>query len=204
LICLYRKAPLQWLIYAGSALLAVAFIRLAVNPAVLEYHQRSGTPILNWYLYTYGLVAAALFAATALVSPEQMILKSKLRPIFATFGTILLFLLLNIEIADYFATGSFVTFDFSGNFARDMTYSIAWSIFALALLLVGVARLAKGVRYAGIGLMLVTVAKLFFHDLSQLDQRYRIGAFIGVAVILMLASFIYQRFLAEPKAAAKT
>ena len=38
--------------------------------------------------------------------------------------------------------------------------------------------------------------KLFFHDLSQLDQLYRIGAFIAVAVIAILASFLYQRFFA--------
>jgi uncharacterized membrane protein len=42
----------------------------------------------------------------------------------------------------------------------------------------------------------ITVVKLFFHDLSQLDQLYRIGAFIAVAVIAILASFLYQRFLA--------
>jgi uncharacterized membrane protein len=44
----------------------------------------------------------------------------------------------------------------------------------------------------------VTVLKLFFHDLSELDQLYRIGAFIAVAVIAILASFLYQRFLAFP------
>ena len=50
-------------------------------------------------------------------------------------GTVLAFLLLNIEIADYFsAPGSTLTFQFSGNFARDMTYSIAWALFALVLL----------------------------------------------------------------------
>jgi len=38
--------------------------------------------------------------------------------------------------------------------------------------------------------------KLFFHDLARLGQLYRIGAFIGVAVIAMLASFAYQRFFA--------
>ena len=35
-----------------------------------------------------------------------------------------------------------------------------------------------------------------FHDLSRLNQLYRIGAFIGVAVVLMVASWLYQRFLA--------
>jgi hypothetical protein len=32
--------------------------------------------------------------------------------------------------------------------------------------------------------------------LAHLEQLYRIGAFIGVAVIAMLASFAYQRFYA--------
>jgi hypothetical protein len=42
------------------------------------------------------------------------------------------------------------------------------------------------------------LVKLFFHDLSQLDQRYRIGALAAVAVIAILASFLYQKFLAAP------
>jgi uncharacterized membrane protein len=42
----------------------------------------------------------------------------------------------------------------------------------------------------------VTILKLFFHDLARLDQLYRIGAFVAVAAIAMLASFAYQRFYA--------
>ena len=55
------------------------------------------------------------------------------------------------------------------------------------------------VRYAGLGLLLITLAKLFLHDLSNLSQLYRIGAFIGVALILIVASFLYQRFLAPSR-----
>lgn len=197
LFWLYRRAPVRWLVYAGFGLLCVSFARLACNPLVLEYHPRSGVPILNWFLYAYGTVAASLLVAARWAGPDQSILQAKIRPVLSALGTVILFLLLNLEIADYFATGSFVAFEFSGNFGRDMTYSLAWSLFALGLLWIGVARLLKPVRYAGIGLMLVTIVKLFFHDLSQLDPRYRIGAFIGVAVILMAASFLYQRFLAD-------
>jgi len=89
-----------------------------------------------------------------------------------------------------------LTFQFSGNFGRDMSYSIAWGLFALLLLIVGIRKKSAPVRYASLGLLGVTVLKLFFHDLSQLDQLYRIGAFIVVAVIAILASFLYQRFLA--------
>ena len=67
---------------------------------------------------------------------------------------------------------------------------------ALALLLVGMHRQLAAVRYAGLGLLVVTLLKLFFHDLAQLDQLYRIGAFIAVAIVLIGSSYLYQRFLA--------
>ncbi len=70
-----------------------------------------------------------------------------------------------------------------------MTYSIAWSLFGLALLLVGMHRQLAPVRYAGLGLFVVTLLKLFLHDLAQLDQLYRIGAFIAVAILLIGASY---------------
>ena len=113
----------------------------------------------------------------------------------AALGLLLLFLLLNIEIADYFSIGPTLTFSFSGNFARDMTYTIAWALFAFALLLAGMRQKTRWVRYAGVALLVATLAKLFLHDLGNLNQLYRIGAFIGVAVILIVASFVYQRFL---------
>ena len=112
-------------------------------------------------------------------------------------GAVLAFLLLNIEIADYFSEpGSTLTFQFSGNFARDMTYSIAWALFALGLLIYGIVRKAAAARYAAMGLLCVTLLKLFFHDLANLNQLYRIGAFMAVAVLLIGASYLYQRFLA--------
>src|SRR5213079_3152152 len=80
-----------------------------------------------------------------------------------------------------------------------MTYSIAWALYAFALLLVGMRKHTRWVRYSGVALLVITLAKLFLHDLSSLNQLYRIGAFIGVAIILIVASFVYQRFLV-PKA----
>jgi uncharacterized membrane protein len=80
-----------------------------------------------------------------------------------------------------------------------MSYSIAWAIFALLLLIVGIRQGLKAVRLAAMGLLGVTILKLFLHDLSQLEQLYRIAAFIIVAIIAMLASFLYQRFVGLPQ-----
>ena len=196
LLWLFHRVPHPGLRLTGVGLLTAAFVRLAFNPAVLEYHPRAATPIFNWYFYAYGIVTVCLFAGMRLLAPPRnLVLKSNVPPILAGFGTVLAFLLLNIEIADYFsAPDSTLTFQFSGNFARDMTYSIAWALFALALLIYGILKKIPAARYAAMGLLCVTLLKLFFHDLVQLDPLYRIGAFIGVAVIAMLASFAYQKF----------
>jgi uncharacterized membrane protein len=196
LLWLFHRVPHPGLRLTGIGLLIAAFVRLAFNPAVLEYHARSATPIFNWYLYTYGIATAALFLGTRLLAPPRhFVLKSNAQAVLGSLGAVLAFLLLNIEIADYFsAPGTTLTFQFSGNFARDMSYSIAWALFALALLVFGILRKTPFARYAAMGLLCITLVKLFFHDLAQLGQLYRIGAFVGVAVIAMLASFAYQKF----------
>jgi uncharacterized membrane protein len=198
LLWLFHRVPHPGLRLTGTGLLFAAFVRLALNPAVLEYHARSATPILNWFLYAYGIVTVCLFAGARLLAPPRnQIYTINAPPILAGLGTVLAFLLLNIEIADYFSPpGSTLTFQFSGDFARDMTYSIAWALFALVLLVIGILRKIPAPRYAALGLLSVTLLKLFFHDLARLNQLYRIGAFFGVAVIAMLASFAYQRFYA--------
>jgi hypothetical protein len=196
---LFHRVPHPGLRLAGVGLLVIVFVRLALNPAVLSYHPRAAFPIFNWYLYTYGIATACLFAAARLLAPPRnRVLGHNVRPLLYALGTVLAFFTVNIEIADYFSTPGVaaLTFQFSGNFARDMSFSIAWALFALLLLIIGIRRRIAATRYAGLALLGITVVKLFFHDLSQLDQLYRIGAFIAVAVIAILASFLYQRFLA--------
>jgi len=199
LLWLFHRVPHPGLRIAGFGLLVAAFARLALNPAVLEYHQRSATPIFNWYLYTYGIATLALFAGTKLLAPPRhLIWKINAQAIIGSLGTVLAFLLMNIEIADYFSlAGSTLTFQFSGNFARDMTYTISWALFALTLLVFGIVKQLAPARYAAMALLCVALLKLFFHDLARLGPLYRIGAFIAVAVIAMLASFAYQRFFSS-------
>jgi len=201
LLWLFHRVPHPGLRLTGVGLLVAAFVRLALNPAVLEYHVRVATPVLNWYLYAYGIVTVALFAGAGLLAPPRnLILEANVQLILAGLGTVLAFLLLNIEIADYFsALGSTMTFQISGNDARDMTYSIGWALFALGVLVVGIMRRLPAARYAAIGLLCVTLLKLFLHDLAHLGPLYRIGAFVSVAVIAMLALFAYFRFLSTEK-----
>ncbi|MEW6665620.1 MAG: DUF2339 domain-containing protein [Thermodesulfobacteriota bacterium] len=196
LLWLFHRVPHNGLRYTGAALLVAAFVRLALNPAVLAYHPREATPILNWYLYAYGIVTICLFIGMRMLSPPNNLIREvNAQPILAGLGTVLAFLLVNIEIADYFSSGVTITFQFSGNFGRDMTYSLAWGFFAFILLMAGIFRRVSWARYAGIALLVVTLTKLFLHDLWRLGGLYRIGSLVGLALVLLPVSFFYQRFL---------
>ena len=121
------------------------------------------------------------------------------RPILYSLGTVLAFLLLNIEIADFFTQPgeTVLTFQFSGHLGRDMTYSIGWALFAFVLLVIGIRKKLAPVRYAGLALLGVALLKVFFHDLANLARLYRVGALVGVAVVAIVASFLYQKFLSQ-------
>lgn len=204
LLWLFHRVPHAGLPLVGVVLLCVAFARLAFNGAVFSYHPRSDTPLLNWYLYTYGIVTVCLFAGARLLAPPRnMVRDFNVLPLLYSLGTLLAFILLNIEIADYFSEGTRTTFELFGGglsrekqLGRDMTYSLAWAAFAFLLLVIGFKQRVIAARRAGMALLSVTLLKLFFHDLWQLGGLYRIGSLIGLAVVLILVSMFYQKFLA--------
>jgi uncharacterized membrane protein len=194
LLWLFRRIPHTGLMAAAIALLATAFARLALNPAVLTYHARGAMPIFNWYLYTYLLCAAALFLAARFTADGDEKAR-RLSGLFAGGGAVLLFLLLNIEIADYYATGPTITFNFNANLAQDLTYTIGWAAFALGLLAAGILLENRQSRIASIVLLTATVAKCFLHDLGRLGGLYRVGSFVGLALCLALVAIVLQKFV---------
>lgn len=204
LLWLFHRVPHPGLPQVGVVLLCVAFARLALNPEVFGYHARSDTPLLNWYLYTYGIVTGCLFAGARLLAPPRNVVRDfNVLPLLYSLGTVLAFILVNIEIADYFSEGTRTTFQLTGGglsrekqLGRDMTYSLAWAAFAFGLLVIGFKRRISAARRAGMALLGVTLLKLFFHDLWHLGGLYRIASLIGMAVVLILVSMFYQKFLA--------
>ena len=89
-------------------------------------------------LYTYACVIGSLVFA----SHRMKQWAPKLKPwtwmpqAFQAIAVLLSFLLMNIEIADFFAPSGQATliFEFGGHFGRDVTYSLSWSLFALAMM----------------------------------------------------------------------
>jgi uncharacterized membrane protein len=72
--------------------------------------------------------------------------------------------------------------------------SILWSLFALALIVGGIHRSAGQLRFAGLGLFTVVAFKVFLFDLANLDQFYRIIAFILLGILILSGAFLYLKY----------
>lgn len=72
---------------------------------------------------------------------------------------------------------------------------LSWLLYSIGLLVVGIKWDTSKVRWAALILMVGTAFKIFFMDLWRLGQLYRVASFIGLAAVLILVSFLYQRFL---------
>ncbi len=193
---LFRRVPHEGLRLTGVALLFTAFVRLVLNQRVLVFAD-TGMPLWNWQLYTYGIAIAAHVAAVRfLAPPRDRIEDFPVRSVIQGQAGVLLFVLLNLEIADFFTpTGSaYVSVQFAGEFAQAMTVTIAWSLYALALISWGLWKRSREARWAGVGLMGISLLKLFIFDLAGIGSLYRIAVMIIVALIALAVSFLYQRF----------
>ena len=76
----------------------------------------------------------------------------------------------------------------------ELTRSAAWLVYSLVLFAAGVIRSAPAARYAAIFLFGLSILKIFLRDLSFLDTPYRIVSFLVLGLILLLVSYIYQRY----------
>ena len=110
-------------------------------------------------------------------------------------ATILLFLLLNIEIADFYATGPAIIFRFGVTVSQDLTYTIGWLVFGMALLAVGIYLRSHAGRVAALALIAVTTFKCFLYDLGSLEGLYRVASFVGLAIALALVSLALQKYV---------
>jgi uncharacterized membrane protein len=197
---LYRRVPHKGLLYAVAALMAVVFARLVLNPAVFIYEPRGSVRLLNWYLYAYVTCAAAMFvAARWLSTTDDRVLPPLPRTstLLTPAAVIVLFLLLNIEVADFFATGPEITFRFGATLAQDLTYTLTWLVFGMAMLAGGIYAGNRYGRMAAVALIAITTCKAFLYDLGSLGGLYRVGSLVGLAASLALVALALQKFVLQ-------
>lgn len=104
----------------------------------------------------------------------------------AWLSTLLLFLFATLELNTFLA--HFVPGLQAGGI------SILWTAFALSYLLFGIVKNSRAPRYLGLGLFTIVAIKVFTYDFRELDQIYKIVAFILLGIMVMGGSFLYLKF----------
>ncbi|MFZ4629096.1 MAG: DUF2339 domain-containing protein [Blastocatellia bacterium] len=82
---------------------------------------------------------------------------------------------------------------FDAVLGRELLLSVLYALQAGAMIGIGIGRADRWLRALGLGLMLATIVKVFFFDLSGLGQLYRIFSFLVLGATLLLISYLYQR-----------
>lgn len=176
------------------------FILLFLRTVFPNSHLFTVTPgsLLNSYLYVYSVSVISMFAGALLWTPkEERYAGFNYRNILLVMAVILLFVLVNTEIGAFFAAGKYIHFSFNNSFAQDMVYTLSWGVFAIGMFVFGIAKKIKTLRLSALVLLSAATLKLFLHDLWSLGQLYRIGSFFGLAAMLILVSFLYQKYVAK-------
>jgi uncharacterized membrane protein len=175
----------------GLFLLAIA-VGLA---AVLLAHNAPvhDLPLLNPRTLASLFVAGALFGAAALHRRAGAGTHGTTRAVLIVVGHMLAVLILSAEIDAHFDRRMWAEDETRAPLARQLTLSIAWAAYAVALIAAGLRRRYRPIRLLAIALFAITVVKVFAVDLARLDRVSRMLSVIGLGLLLLVASYLYQR-----------
>lgn len=177
------------LVVAGLALIAlVAGLWLVENPVVTG--DPVGGPFVNLVLLGYGL-PALLAGVLAITARDTRPMPYRWVMAVATIGTALMYL--TLEVRTLFRGP--VLSAHAGSNAELYTYSVVWLAFGVVLLVAGILLRSQPARLASAAVVLITVAKVFLIDLSDLEGVFRALSFIGLGLVLVGIGLLYQRLL---------
>lgn len=177
---------------AGALLHALVFHGFVSNP--LWTGEPVGTLVLlDKLLLAYALpgVLAAVYAWIAAGRDAQLIAR-----IAGVAALVLFFAFVSLEVRHLFHGTNLAT-GRTGD-AEWYVYSLAWLIYAGVLLALAMWLRATPLRYASLALVLLTVAKVFLLDMSNLTGLYRVASFFGLGGSLIAVGYLYQRYVFPP------
>ena len=191
---LRRYEPARW---AGVALLALAVWKLITYDSVNVYiDPLDFTPVLNIRFLCFALVLGLLSALAVWFRRSRSELGENENILFLGVliaANAVALWMLSQEVYYYFdSLGVRNGADYED--AMQLTLTVLWALYAMAVIGAGIASGHSRVRLAGIALLAVPVAKLFVFDVFLLEMAFRVVAFITLGCLLLGMGLVYQRY----------
>jgi uncharacterized membrane protein len=164
--------------------------------AGLEATQLNWTPLMNVRLLAYVATTAGLGLAASWLRHDGAVGEQErtfIAPLLALGAAAVLLIGLTQEAyaTCYYYQEALGTF---WNRWGQMSISVVWSVYGALLLIGGIHRGYQPVRLIGLGLLGVTLIKVFLFDLSFLDGPMRILSLTGLGLSLIFISWLYSRY----------
>src|SRR5690606_1148767 len=160
------------------------------------------TPVLNVRFLMLALIALAVYITGRWLRGEKKFHVKGLSIVISVVIGIVLFQMLTAETLDYCRQAAHLMEEqgpspeeiYRLSNREQLTLSMVWIFYSLALMAVGIWRRKQGARMMAFGLLGLTVLKIFLFDLSFLETLYRIISFIALGLILIGFSYVYSRY----------
>jgi len=75
-----------------------------------------------------------------------------------------------------------------------LVLSVLWGIYSLLLIILGISKKKKHLRIGAIALFALTLVKLFFYDIENLNTINKTVIFISLGILLLVISFLYNKY----------
>lgn len=165
--------------------------RLYVDPDHLYWPVLS----LRSVPYLFGMAAAVFLSSRVIRRDDLSELAAVWRVTFALTANILAISYLSLEVIGFYrAWGARLGLAGATLNATHMTLSVIWTLYAIGLVAAGFIRKNRPLRFMSIAIFGITILKVFLFDLANLHTIYRIVSFIGVGGLLVIVSYLYQRY----------
>ena len=193
-----KNGKRQWPFFAGVGLVLLSLVSVffagVVQLSPLITNEPVGAlPLVNVLALAY-LAPAILFLM--ICSSGKFRFLGSLSEVLLGAAGILVFVYITLETRRAFwGTVIGLSENTQPTNAEFYAYSAVWIVFALILLFLGIVRASIPLRYASLAVLLVTVAKVFLFDMSDLTGLFRVASFLGLGLTLIGIGRIYQRFV---------
>jgi uncharacterized membrane protein len=119
------------------------------------------------------------------------VLRSIIVPVFH----LCILIVLSSELTNMMVTGSGGDPDrVYASVSRRIGYTVLWGLYSFVLIALGIRKRNKVLRISAIVLFGLTLIKLFAFDIINLSTGYKVVAFTALGILLLVVSFLYQKF----------
>lgn len=186
-------------VVCGLVLVATGWLTAIIRGIAFE-PVTAFNPVLNMRAGMMVLTGAGLVITRIVArgTNEKLPWMRPIPPVLRILASLLLLVLLTGEIRDYFekaiALQDPAIAATSLENIKQLMLSAAWLGFSISLMVYGILGRERHLRMVAIVLFGIAILKIFIYDLSFLETLYRIFSFIGLGVILLAVSYLYQRY----------